>query len=254
MRLAITRDISPRIGACELTYQKRQPIDLALARSQHVQYEELLAALGCTVHRLPAEPELPDSVFVEDIAIVLDELAVITRPGAESRRPEIESIANALGAYRRLEFIEAPGTLDGGDVLRLGKRLFVGLSFRTNETAIEQLRRLIAGFGYGVTAVPISGCLHLKSAVTQVGHDTLLINRDWIDADAFGPMRLIDVDPAEPSAANALLIDQAVVYSSAFPQTRKRLESNGIVVHPSDTSELAKAEGGVTCCSLVFCL
>jgi len=252
MLLAITREVSPHIASCELTYQERQPIDLDLARSQHLQYEQRLAELGCTIHRLPAEPELPDSVFLEDTAIVLDELAVIARPGAESRRPEIESVAAALGAYRHLEFIVAPGTLDGGDVLRLDKRLFVGLSFRTNQDAIEQLRRLIGPFGYGVTAVPVRGCLHLKSAVTQVGHDTLLINREWIDADSFGPARLIDVDPAEPSAANALLIGKDVIYSSAFPRSRGRLESQGIAIHPVDASELAKAEGGVTCCSLVF--
>jgi len=250
--LAMTREISSSIGDCELTYQERRPIDLALAKSQHLRYEQALEELGCTVERLPAAPELPDSVFVEDTAIVLDELAVITRPGAESRRPETEPIAAALRAYRHLEFIRAPGTLDGGDVLRVNKQLFVGLSFRTNADGIEQLRRILQPFGYGVAAVPVRGCLHLKSAVTEVDRDTLLINREWIDADAFGRVRLIDVDPAEPMAANALLIEQAVIYSSAFPRTRKRLENVGIVVHPVDASELAKAEGGVTCCSLVF--
>jgi len=252
MLLAITREVSPRIGSCELTYQERRPIDLELARLQHLQYEQVLAELGCTVHRLPSAPELPDSVFVEDTAIVLEELAVITRPGAESRRPEIEPVAAALGAYRHLEFITAPGTLDGGDVLHLDRHLFVGLSFRTNEAAVEQLRRVVERFGYRVTAVPLRGCLHLKSAATQVGHDTLLINREWIDGNAFGPVRLINVDAAEPEAANALLIEQAVVCSSAFPRTRQRLESSGIAVHAVDASELAKAEGGVTCCSLVF--
>jgi len=250
--VAITREVSPGIGSCELTYQERQPIDLELTRSQHLQYERALEELGCSVERLPAAPELPDSVFVEDAAIVLDELAVITLPGAESRRPEIEPIAAALRAYRHLEFVRAPGTLDGGDVLRLDKRLFVGLSFRTNEAAVEQLRSIVEPFGYRVTSVPVRGCLHLKSAVTQVGRETLLINRQWIDADAFGPVWLIDVDPAEPMAANALLIEKAVIYSSAFPRTRNRLERAGIAVHPVDASELAKAEGGVTCCSLIF--
>jgi dimethylargininase len=253
VKIAIIRGVSPAIGACELTYQERRPIDFALAAQQHAEYERVLEKLGCTLRRLPAEPDLPDSVFVEDAAIVLDELAVITRPGAESRRPETHSIAHVLRYYRKLESIQAPGTLDGGDVLCVGKRLFVGLSHRTNEAAIGQLRSMVAGFGYEVAAVPVGGCLHLKSAATQVGPDTLLINRDWIDAGAFDAVRFIDVDPAEPAGANALLIGEAVVYPSAFPKTRRRLESLGIAVDAVEASELAKAEGGVTCCSLVFC-
>src|SRR5512135_3526472 len=123
MRIAITRQVSPAIGNCELTHLERMAIDVPLAQAQHHQYEECLAALGCEVHRLPAEPDLPDSVFVEDIAIVMDELAIITRPGADSRRPEAASIARALEPYRKLVYIQAPGTVDGGDVLRVGKTL-----------------------------------------------------------------------------------------------------------------------------------
>jgi dimethylargininase len=252
MWLAITREVSPAIANCELTWQERVPIDPAAAARQHAEYEKTLVQLGCLLCRLPAEPGLPDSVFVEDAAVVLDEVAVITRPGAESRRPEIDSIAGVLRSYRPLEFIRAPGTLDGGDVLRVGRRLFVGLSHRTNDAAIGQLRSIVAQFRYEVAAIPVNGCLHLKSAVTQVGPETLLINRDWIDARAFSGLRLIDVDPVEPAASNALLIASTVVYPSAFPGTLKRLESEGVAVHALDASELAKAEGGVTCCSLIF--
>ncbi|MGA2262123.1 MAG: arginine deiminase family protein, partial [Acidobacteriota bacterium] len=210
MRVAITREVSPRIGRCELTYQVREPINIDLARVQHHRYEECLISLGCTVCRLPAEPELPDSVFVEDAAIVLDELAVITRPGAESRRAEIESIAQALRPYRRLAYIEAPGILDGGDVLRLGRKLYVGLSRRSSQAAIQQMQDLLAGFGYTVTGVPVNDCLHLKSAVTQVADDTLLVNRNWVEGDLFGSVRMIDVDAREPFAANALAIGDVV--------------------------------------------
>ncbi|MBU0490440.1 MAG: dimethylargininase [Chloroflexi bacterium] len=252
MHIAITREVSPAIGRCELTHLDRRPIDVTLAQAQHRQYEECLTALGCRVERLPAEPDLPDSVFVEDTAIVLDELAVITRPGAASRRPETASVARALASYRPLHHIQAPGTLDGGDVLRLGHTLFVGQSGRSNAVGIDQLRALLRPWGYRVEAVPVTGCLHLKSAVAQVAPNTLLINRDWVPDDLWADWDLIDVDPAEPFAANALLVGDGVIYPAAYPATRERLRERGIRVRPVDVSELIKAEGGVTCCSLIL--
>ena len=252
MQTAITREVSPGIVNCELTHLARTPIDVERARRQHRQYEELLVELGCRLVRLPAEPELPDSVFVEDAAIVLDELAVITRPGAASRRAETGSIADALKPYRTLAHIEPPGTLDGGDVLQVGKTLYVGSSSRSDSRAVEQLRRIVAAFGYAVIAVPLHDCLHLKTAVTQVADRTLLINRNWVNTDAFGSMHMIDVAPSEPFGANAVRIGSALVYPAAFPKTRERLVAHGIHVRTVDASELAKAEGGVTCCSLIF--
>jgi dimethylargininase len=252
MRIAITREVSLSIGRCELTHLAREAIDVELARVQHRQYEACLAALGCQIHRLPPEPELPDAVFVEDMALVLDELAIITRPGADSRRPETRSVAQALASYRRLAYIEAPGTLDGGDVLRIGQTLWVGLSGRSNPAGMEQMRAWLAPLGYSVRGVPVNGCLHLKSAVTQVARNTLLINPAWVDASAWGPMNLIEVDPSEPFAANALLVGESVVYPAAYPATRRRLEERGIPVRLVDVSELGKAEGGVTCCSVIF--
>jgi dimethylargininase len=252
MYIALTRPVSASISACELTHLDRQPIDVDLARAQHRRYEEALVELGCQIERLPEAPELPDAVFVEDAAIALDELAIMTRPGAASRRPETRAVARALGRYRRLAHIEPPGTLDGGDVLRVGRTLYVGLSQRSNRSGIEQMRALLAPLGYGVQCVPVQSCLHLKSAVTQVSEDTLLINRDWIDGETFPQLDLVDVDPLEPYAANALRIDGAVIYAAAYPRTRKRLEARGIDVFTVDVSELAKAEGAVTCCSVVF--
>ena len=252
MLIAITREVSPTIGNCELTYLERVAIDAQLAQAQHHQYEECLAALGCEVHRLPAEPDLPDSMFVEDVAIVVDELALITRPGANSRKPETISIARALEPYRKLFYIEAPGTMDGGDVLRVGKIIFVGLSSRSDSSAIEQMQGILQPHGYVVKGVQINHCLHLKSAVTQVAEDTLLINPNWVDARTFRDWNLIEVDTLEPHAGNALLIGATVVYPVGFPRTRQRLEAYGISVMTVDVSELAKAEGAVTCCSLIF--
>ena len=252
MLIAITRQISPRFNECELTHLDRQPIDLDLARMQHHQYEAALHELGCKVISLLPEPDLPDSVFVEDVALVYDEVAVITRPGADSRKPETESIAQALSPYRMLFSIEAPGTLDGGDVLRVNKTVYVGLSSRSNRSAAEQLQKYLAPHGYSVNSVEVTGCLHLKSAVTQVSKDTLLINSAWVDQSIFGEMRFIEVDDSEASAANAVWIDDAVIYPSSFPKTQRRLEKAGLRLKIVDATEVAKAEGAVTCCSLIF--
>jgi len=252
MLIAITREVSPAIAHCELTHLQRQPIDYALACQQHRAYQTALAELGCEVHTLPAEAELPDSVFVEDTAIVLEEVAVITRPGAESRRAETASMARALQPYRLLRFIQAPATVDGGDVLRVGKRLYVGLSTRSNQAAIEQMQTWLEPYGYTVQGVPVTGCLHLKSAVTQLAADTLLINPQWVDATVFGDMKLIEVDPAEAYAANVVMAGGGLIYPANFPRTRLKLAALGLPLKIVDVSELQKAEGAVTCCSLIF--
>ncbi len=255
-QVALTRAVSPSIANCELTHLQRQPIDLALAQAQHQQYEAALAELGCQLIHLPAEPALPDSVFVEDAAVVLDEVAIITRPGADSRKPETAAIAQALALYRPLHYITAPGTVDGGDVLLVGKRLYVGLSRRSNQAAVAQMATILQPFGYSVHGITVEDCLHLKSAVTLVAPDTLLINPAWIDvtifAGIFGTLQVIEVDPSEPYAANTLRIGATIIYPTSYPRTRARLEQHGLVIHPVEASELIKAEGAVTCCSLIF--
>ncbi|MFC5489876.1 dimethylargininase [Dokdonella soli] len=257
MQIAVTREVSPGLGACELSYVPRSAIDLRLANEQHHAYRQALESLGCRVLSLPAEPELPDSVFVEDVALVLDEVAILTRPGALSRRAEVASVAKVLAGYRPLRAIEAPGTLDGGDVLRIGRTLHVGQSARSSAAGFGQLRDLLSdealsGRGYAVRAVPIRGCLHLKSAVTQVTDETLLVNPAWVDPAAFAGFRIIEVDVDEPHAANALRIGAGLIYPACFPRTLQKLADAGIVVTTVDVSELQKAEGAVTCCSLVF--
>jgi dimethylargininase len=153
---------------------------------------------------------------------------------------------------RPLQQIQAPGTLDGGDVLVVGREVFVGASARTNRAAIDQLSGMLAPVGYTVRAVPVRGCLHLKSAVTAVAPDTLLINREWVPSEAFRGQSLVDVDPQEPHAANALIVGDAVIYPASFPRTRERLERRGLRLRSVDVDELQKAEGAVTCCSLIF--
>ena len=252
MLVAITRRLSPSIGQCQLTHVRRQAIDYERADNQHRRYEMELVKAGCGIDRLPSQVSLPDAVFVEDTAVVLDELAVMTRPGAESRREEIASVAAILGAYRKLVYIEAPGTLDGGDVLKVDRRLFVGCGYRSNEEGVAQLRRLLKPHDYEVVPVRAENCLHLKSAVTSLGGKTLLIDPDWTDPVQFAGCDLIEIDAAESGAANALAVNDRIILPAAYPATRAILETRGYQVASVDISELAKAEGAVTCCSLVF--
>ena len=252
MTLAITRDISPRFNECELTHIDRTPIDLDIARAQHHEYVSALAAIGCQLVELPAETDLPDSVFVEDIAFILDEVAVITRPGADSRKPETASIIQALTPHRTLVQVTAPATVDGGDVLVLGKNIYVGLSTRSNSAAIEQLQKLLGNYGYKIIGAEMTDCLHLKTAVTRVDDKTLLINKNWVSADYFTGYDLIEVDPSEPFAANCLPVNEYIIYPTSFPKTRAKLESRGYKIKSVTVDELAKAEGAVTCCSLII--
>jgi dimethylargininase len=252
MLTAITRGVSPAIVNCELTFVDRAPIDLARAIEQHHAYERVLEKFGVRVHSLPVERELPDSMFVEDPAIVLDEFAVIFPLGTASRRPEAASIARELARYRELKYMELPGTAEGGDILRIGRKLFAGLSTRTNDEGIRQLRAMVESHGYTVTAVPVTGCLHLKSAVTFLGKNMLLANRTWFDASCISGYEWIDVAPEEPHAANALAIADTVILPASFPLTRARIEARGFQVLPLDISELQKAESGLTCSSLLF--
>ena len=243
VRIAITRALSPEIGRCELSYIERQPIDVERAQSQHDAYERLLEKHGCTIIHAAPTPQMPDGVFVEDAAVVLEDVAIITRPGAETRRGETDSIAAVLKRFRKLKRVEAPGTLDGGDVLAINNKLHIGISQRTNEAAIDQL---------GATAIRFHGCLHLKSAVTQIAGRTLLLNPEWVDARQFPGFETITVDPREPFAANALRLDDILIYSASYPNTLRRLKSRGFRVETLEVDELEKAEAGVTCCSLIF--
>lgn len=249
---AITRAVGAGLAECELSFVERAAIDPERAAAQHGAYVQCLRALGCEVLAMPPLSGHADAVFVEDTAIVLPELAVLTRPGAPSRRGEVASIAAVLAPYRRCVSLQAPGTLDGGDVLRVDRCIYVGSSARSNAEGIEQLRVAVAPHGYSVVAVETRDCLHLKSAVTQVGENRLLINPDWVDRAVFTAYAQIEIDPDEPHAANVLRIGDALVYPDNFPKTRARLERAGAVVHTVDVSELQKAEGAVTCCSLVF--
>lgn len=252
MVIALTRQVSPQIGRCELTHLQRQSINFTLASEQHRAYEQTLQALGLHVISLPPEPDFPDSVFVEDTALVLDDFAVMMLPGAESRRGEVPSIARELQPYRQLYYLQDPAIVDGGDILLVDHHVYVGLSSRSNHDAVRQLTEILGPHGYMVTPVEVNGCLHLKSAVTLVAENTLLLNPAWIDTGIFSDYSIIPVDPKEPQGANALLIAENVIYPAGFPGTAERMRGYGLEVIELDVAELMKAEGAVTCCSLLF--
>ena len=249
--VAIVRDVSDALAACELSFVEREAIDLGRAREQHAVYVAALESAGCEVRAAPALPGMADAVFVEDTVVVVDELAVLTRPGAESRRGEVASMAETLRPLRPLAWIEAPGTIDGGDVLRIGRKVYVGRSARSNDSGLGQLRALLAPHGYSVEGVRTRECLHLKSAVTAVADDTVLVNPGWLVDDPFGEYRRIEVDPGEEHAANALRAGSAVLYPASFPRTAARMQAAGIDLRLLDLSELQKAEGATTCCSVL---
>ncbi|HKQ79582.1 MAG TPA: arginine deiminase family protein [Blastocatellia bacterium] len=249
---AITRAVGPRLADCELTFLARRKIDFAIAIEQHRGYEKCLERLGVRVVRLPAEPDLPDSVFVEDTAIALDELAVITMPGAASRRAETNSVADALSEFRPLKFIRPPATIDGGDVMRVDRTLYAGLSQRTNLEGVSQLREIVDPYNYHVETIETAGCLHLKTGCVYLGHQTILANRNWINVQPLAGFNLIDVPEDEPCAANTLTIGDTILMSSGFPKTRGLIEARGFKTLMIDISELQKAEAGLTCLSLIF--
>ena len=248
--LALTRPVSPSIDRCELTHRERVPIDVERATAQHGAYEGVLEAAGCRIVRVPAAPGLPDAVFVEDTAVVFEELAVLARPGARSRRPEVEAVAEVLKRFRPLASIEAPATLDGGDVLTVGRTVLVGASARTNAAGAASLRTILEPHGYEVRSVPVRGCLHLKTAVTALADDTLLFNPEWVAADDLDGFGLMEIDPGEPLAANTLRLTDGVLMAAGHPGTANRVRGLGLKVVTLDVSELKKAEAGVTCCSL----
>jgi dimethylargininase len=252
MLTAITRGVSETLAHGELTFRDRSPIDIALARRQHEAYEHALTTLGVRIDHLPAEDALADAVFVEDVAMVLDEIAIVTAPGAASRRAETESIAHAVARYRPVHHLTAPATLDGGDVVRIGRTLYVGRSSRTNEAGIDQLAALVSPLGYIVTSVEVAGALHLKTACTYAGRGILLANPAWAATAAFRDVEVLPVAAGEPWGASVLAIGGTLVMPASFPRTRALLEARGFTVLPVDLSELQKAEGGPTCLSIVF--
>jgi dimethylargininase len=250
--LALTHVPSPQLEQCQRTFVAAEPIDYGRAVRQHEAYSQMLRDCGACVRTLSVNRDLPDGVFIEDTAIVLDEVAVVTSMGAESRRAEPAGIEPELRKYREVQRVELPATLEGGDVLRVGRRLLVGQSTRTNPAGTQRLEDVVRRFGYTVLRVPVHGCLHFKSACTALPDGRLLANPQWLDGHALADFNLVSVPAAEPDAANALLVGDQVCLPAAHPETAELVRRLGFTVRTVDVSEFAKAEGCVTCLSLLF--
>jgi dimethylargininase len=248
--ITLVREVSPQLARCELSLIARQSIDAVRARRQHESYAAGLRALGCELEWLPALPAHADGVFVEDTAVLVPELAVITRPGVASRRGEVDSVAAALMRHLPVTRLSEPATLEGGDVLRVGHCLYVGISGRSNAQGVTQLGAALAPLGYTVRAVALTGCLHLKSACTFIPPEVLVVNPGWVDPAAFAGTVPLAVDADEPYGANTLTVGGVTLVSSAYPRTQQRLEEAGITTRSLEVDELHKAEAALTCMSL----
>jgi dimethylargininase len=250
--IALTHIPSLNMQACERTFVPQAEIDHVLAQRQHAAYRHLLSKCGASVVALDVNLGLPDCTFIEDNAIVLDEVAILTSMGAASRRTESASLEPILREYRNLLRIHLPATIEGGDVLCVGRTLLVGESCRTNRDGITAMRVIARRHGYSITPVPVHGCLHLKTACTALPDGRLLVNRDWIDVAALAGHDLVSVPVQEPWGANVALIGDKVLMSAAHVHTAELIQGLGFNVKSADLSEFAKAEGGVTCLSLLI--
>lgn len=250
--LTLTPSESMNETNCELAFMAPQPIDTQLAREQHRAYRQCLEDLEFDVTCLPPNEALPDSVFVEDPVVLLDEVAILTMPFSPSRKGEVRNIEPAIRELRRIEKITAPGTLEGGDVLKIGKTLYVGLSRQTNQEGFSQFRGFVEPFGYTVVPVRTHGSLHLKTAVTALDNSTLLMNSEWIDAAPFSKFETVSVPKEEAFAANVIVRGPHVLMHEGFFRTRMLVEARGFEVHTLDISEFLKAEAGLTCMSVLY--
>ena len=252
MTVALTRQPPQSLVHCEVSHVEREAIDFSQAVRQHQKYCRALQQHGLDVQTLPPVEAYPDSVFVEDNAIVLDELAVLTSMGTDSRKGEPALLRPVLSEYREVVELSRPATIEGGDVVRVGKTLYVGRSARTNQEGIEALRRIAEPLGYVVQPIEVHGCLHLKTACSSLDDETLLVNSSWINVNRLGAFRLLPVPATEPYGANVMRVGQGILANASCPSTITMLETHGYAVSALDISEFSKAEAGLTCLSLIF--
>jgi dimethylargininase len=249
---AITRQVSRRIAACELTYRSRDEIDYDKAIAQLDRYCALLRNWGVDLMPLAASDAYPDCCFVQDTAVVLDEVCVIASMGARSRLGEVSEVERLIAPFRKIRRIFSPATLDGGDVVQFGKRVFVGLSSRTNRRGIVAFSQIVESYGYTVVPVTVHGGLHLTTGCGIVNDETVLLNPRWLDAAAFSGLRQLHVPEEEPWAANTIRVGNAVCLEAEAPRTMELVQPYAGSIDSLDISEFRKAEGSLSCLSLIF--
>jgi dimethylargininase len=252
-RRALVRGVPASFAAALTGLPLATPLDPARAQRQHAAYVAALADLGLEVVAVPADEACPDCCFVEDTAVVAGGVALLTRPGAPSRRAEVSVVGAVLARYLPVVRMEAPATLDGGDCLQLGATIYVGRSARTNEAGIAGLEAVFAPRGLRVVPVPMpAGVLHLKTVCSRLADDCMLLAEDTIAPAEFVGVRIISVPAAEAHAANVLAVGRAALVPHDAPETARRVTRAGWTVHPIDTSELRRADGALTCPSILF--
>ncbi len=252
MLKALVHTVSPEIDRCKLTYLPRQSIDFRKMTAQHQAYCELLKAHGFDVVTMSRSIDQPDAAFVEDTAVVLDEVAIIANMGIPSRRTEVGAVEAELLKYRPVARVLAPATLEGGDVLVVGNTIFVGKSTRSNEAGQRALKHIVGRFDYTVVPVDVCDCLHLKTACTALSNRSVLVNPDWVNIDHFSDFNVITVDPDEPWAANTISLGDKILMHAGFPRTHAILQELNFNITTIDISEFLKVEAGLSCLSLLF--
>jgi dimethylargininase len=250
--IILTRTPSNSLAQAQLTHLARVPINYELAKIQHQRYCTTLSQLVSDIQVLPALTEFPDSVFVEDVFISLPDVSILCRPGAKSRLGEVDAISTHVPNDRPAVRLESPARIDGGDVLVIGKKIFIGQSSRTNSVAIKVITEIVTPFGYSVTAVKVLGALHLKTAVTALSDDLLVMNSRWINTSVFSDWRRLCVADSEPFAGNILKIANTIFVQSTHIDTANAISAAGFQVQLIDISEFAKAEAGLTCMSVII--
>ena len=251
MPTAWVREIPDSFVSAIVSEAGRAP-DVELARHQHRVYRQHLERAGLEVIALPADEGYPDCVFIEDAAVLLGSVAVATRPGAEPRRGEVDPVITALGERYETAGVEAPGTLDGGDVMVLGDVVYVGRSRRTNDEGIAQLGKIAALAGYSLRPLPVRGVLHLKSAVLPVTEETVVVTPGTVNEELLAGLRIIPEADTERHRFSALPLGTGeVLVTSNAPETASRLDGLGILLTPIDASEIQAADGGLTCMSIL---
>jgi dimethylargininase len=227
--------------------------DYSLAMDQHARYREALETCGLEVVVLEADEAFPDSTFIEDTCLVTPHCAVLTNPGADTRRGEISSVKEAMKTLgHTMEAIQAPGTLDAGDVMMVGSHFLVGLSLRTNKKGFEQLSSILKKYGMTAAAVPLTTVLHLKTGISYLENNTLLAFGEFLNKPEFQNFTLLPVDEREAYAANSVWINDRVLVPMGFPKTKYLIEEKGYTTIEVDASEFRKLDGGLSCLSLRF--
>jgi len=252
MPVALLREVSPSFDEALVAHGGRPP-DVAVAIEQHSLYRTALESAGYATEVLAGDPDHPDCVFVEDTAVVIGGVAVATRPGAEERRGEVDPVSSRLAASMTVKAIDEPGTLDGGDVMVMNGTVYVGRSSRSNDSGIEQLAAIAATQGMPLVAVPVSGVLHLKSAVLPVDPETVVVTPGTVDESLLDGLRIVHEADTERHRFSALpMADGTVLVTANAPETTGILVKHGLLPVPIDVSEIQAADGGLTCMSILF--